>query len=276
MTSAWPEIFLAGLFGLFIGSFLNVVIHRLPKMMERDWKAQALEALGQEAPAEPTYNLALPGSACPHCGHKIAWHENLPVVSYLALRGKCSACRAPIGLRYPIVEAVVCALWAWCAWKHGITWTAGAWAFFASVLVAATMIDADTMLLPDSLTLPLLWAGLIASSLGWTGVPLQEAVWGAVAGYLSLWSIYWAFKLLTRKEGMGHGDFKLLAALGVWFGWQALVPIAIASAGIGAVIGIALKATGKLDGPMPFGPFLALAGLVLMLVGVGPFAALMG
>lgn len=270
MVQVWPLVLLAGIIGLLIGSFLNVVIHRLPQMMERQWAAQCAELNGQEpdATAEP-FNLAVPRSRCPHCGHLIAWYENIPVFSFLALRGRCSGCKARISLRYPLIELATGALFAWSAWRYGISPAAALWCLFSATLIALTLIDWDTTLLPDDLTLPLLWAGLLGAALGWTGVALADAVWGAAAGYLVLWLIYWLFKLATGKEGMGYGDFKLLAALGAWFGWQALVPIALMASGIGAVIGIAMKMTGKAreGGVIPFGPFLALAGLTAMLFG---------
>ena len=264
-----PYTVLIGVLGLLVGSFLNVVIHRLPKMMERGWAAECAQLSGQEAPAQEPFNLVVPRSRCPHCGHPIRWYENIPVLSYLALRGKCSSCRAPIGLRYPLVELVTGGLFAWCAWRWGWGWSAAAWCLFSATLVALTAIDWDTTLLPDDLTLPLLWGGLIAAALGLTGVPLADAVWGVVAGYLSLWLVFWAFKLVTGKEGMGYGDFKLFAALGAWFGWQALVPIILMASVIGAVVGIGMKLTQSLreGGVVPFGPFLALGGLTAMLFG---------
>lgn len=260
---------LGGVFGLLIGSFLNVVIHRLPKMMEQQWAAECAEFSGQEAPPVEKFTLVAPRSRCPHCGHQIGWHENIPVLSYLFLRGKCSACKAPISARYPLVEIATGGLFAWCAWHWGLTPAAAAWSLFAAALIALTLIDWDTTLLPDNITLPLLWAGLVASQVGWTGVPLASAVWGAVAGYLSLWLVYWAFKLATGKEGMGYGDFKLFAALGAWFGWQALVPIILMASVIGAIVGIGMKLSSSLreGGVIPFGPFLALGGITAMLFG---------
>ncbi|MFN3493670.1 MAG: prepilin peptidase [Hydrogenophaga sp.] len=266
---------LMGLLGLLIGSFLNVVIHRLPKMMELQWEREcaamhaspdASEAATEEPPG---FNLMTPRSRCPHCGHAIAWVENIPLVSYAVLRGRCRACSAPISLRYPAVELVTGLLFAWCGWQWGLTWEALAWAGFSAALVALTCIDWDTTLLPDDITLPLLWAGLCGSALNWTGVALGDAVWGAVGGYLSLWLVYWAFKLATGKEGMGYGDFKLFAGLGAWFGWQGLIPIILMASVIGAVIGIAIKLRGKLreGGYLPFGPFLALGGLTAMVFG---------
>ena len=269
---AWVQAALGGLFGLLIGSFLNVVIYRLPKMMERQWVAECAEFSGQaaaESPPEERFNLLVPRSRCQQCGHQIRWYENIPIASYLFLRGRCSSCKTPISPRYPMVELVTGLLFAWCAWRWGWTWTAGAWCLFAAVLVALTLIDWDTTLLPDDLTLPLLWAGLIASMLGWTSVSLGDAVWGAIGGYLSLWLVYWAFKLATGKEGMGYGDFKLFAALGAWFGWQALVPIILMASVIGAIVGIGLKLMSSLreGGVVPFGPFLSMAGLTAMLFG---------
>jgi leader peptidase (prepilin peptidase)/N-methyltransferase len=272
-----PEIdaALAGLLGLLIGSFLNVVIHRLPRMMERQWAEEcAAIAAGDAAPApaapaEEAFNLIVPRSRCPSCGHGIRWYENLPVLSWLALRGRCSACKTPISLRYPLVELATGALFAFCIWRWGVTPVGGAWCAFSAALLTLALIDWDTTLLPDDITLPLLWGGLIAAVLGWTSVPLAGAVWGAVAGYLSLWIIYWAFKLLTGKEGMGYGDFKLFAALGAWFGWEALVPMILVASIVGAVIGIAMKLRSSLreGGYVPFGPFLAAAGLSGMAFG---------
>lgn len=266
---------LMGVLGLLIGSFLNVVIHRLPKMMELAWEREcaalgATSEAGESSATKPVrFNLITPRSRCPHCGHAITWYENIPLFSFIALRGRCRSCATPIGLRYPAVELVTGLLFAWCGWRWGLGWEALAWAGFSAALVALTCIDWDTTLLPDDMTLPLLWAGLCASALGWTNVGLIDAVWGAVAGYLSLWSVYWAFKLTTGKEGMGYGDFKLFAALGVWFGWQGLIPIILMASVIGAVVGIAIKLRGQLreGGYIPFGPFLALGGLTAMIFG---------
>lgn len=270
--TAW--VVLAGVLGLLVGSFLNVVIHRLPKMMEAQWDAECAAHLaaraGQEpaAPAAPALTLARPASRCPHCGHGIRWFENIPVISWLLLRGRCSQCKAPIGWRYPLVELTTGALFAWCIHHWGAGTAGWAWCGFSATLLSLALIDWDTTFLPDSLTLPLLWAGLLAAALRWTPVALHDAVWGAAAGYLSLWSVYWAFRLATGKEGMGYGDFKLLAALGAWFGWQALVPIILASSVIGAVVGIALKLRSSLrpGGYIPFGPFLAGAGFAALLL----------
>lgn len=269
---------LGALLGLLVGSFLNVVVHRLPRMLERQWAddcATAFPARSEgdgaqaTAPAAAAYNLWRPRSSCPHCGHRIAWHENIPVLSWLLLRGKCSACAGAISARYPLTELATALLFAFVAWRWGVTFTAAAWAMFAAALLALALIDWDTTFLPDDINLPLLWAGLIAAALGWTGVALADALWGAVAGYLSLWSVYQAFRLATGKDGMGFGDFKLFAALGAWFGWQALIPMILLASATGAAVGIALKLRGGLrkGGYVPFGPFLALAGLTAMIAG---------
>ncbi|MFM2276274.1 MAG: hypothetical protein RL211_2146 [Pseudomonadota bacterium] len=260
---------LAGLVGLLIGSFLNVLIYRLPKMLERQWAAQCAEMVGKTPEQTEVFNLMLPRSRCQQCGHQIRWFENIPVLSYLFLRGKCSACRTDISLRYPLVELGAGFLFALCGWKWGVTTTTLAWCGFSAVLLALALIDWDTTLLPDDLTLPLLWAGLIGAALRWTATPLNSALWGAVAGYLSLWTIYWLFKLATGKEGMGYGDFKLFAAMGAWFGWEALTPMILMASVIGAIIGIGMKFTRGLreGGYVPFGPFLALSGLASLLFG---------
>jgi len=269
MAGWWMDAALAGVFGLLLGSFLNVVIYRLPKMMEREWAAECAQLTGQPAADAPPFNLMRPRSACRQCGHQIRAWENIPVLSYLALRGRCSACGTPIGLRYPAVELATGALFAFCAWRWGFTVTAAAWCAYSAALLALALIDWDTTLLPDDITQPLAWAGLLAAALQWIPVPLTDALFGAIAGYLSLWLVYHAFKLLTGKEGMGYGDFKLFAALGAWFGWQALVPLILMASVIGAVVGIALKfASGLREGGyVPFGPFLALAGLTGMVFG---------
>ena len=254
--------------GLMIGSFLNVVIHRVPLMMERSWKLDSAETLGLRIDAPPPITLSSPRSRCPSCGHAIAWHENIPVLSYAWLRGRCSSCKTPISARYPLVELLTGALFALVGWHFGAVPGALLWCGFAAVLVALAGIDWDTTLLPDSLTLPLLWAGLVASALGWT-ITLHDALWGAVVGYLSLWAVYWLFKLTTGKEGMGFGDFKLLAALGAWLGVKMILPVVLAASIIGAIVGIGMKFGGALrEGRyVPFGPFLAGAGLVVMLAG---------
>ncbi len=272
------EVFasLAGLVGLLFGSFLNVVIYRMPKMMERQWAAECAElsasAVDESAPSAVAekFNLFVPRSRCSSCGHGIRWYENIPVLSYLFLKGKCSACGVHFGLRYPVVELVTGALFSFCAWRWGASASCFAWCGFSAALLALALIDWDTTLLPDDITLPLLWAGLIAAALQWNpAVSLPNALWGAIGGYMSLWLVYWAFKLVTGKEGMGYGDFKLFAALGVWFGWTALVPIILMASVIGAVVGITMKfSTGLREGGyVPFGPFLAGAGFTAMIFG---------
>ena len=277
-VSQWFDATVFALLGLLIGSFLNVVIYRLPVMLEAQWQAECAELAGKEAAAADRFNLMVPRSRCQKCGHQIRWYENIPIVSYLFLGGKCSACKTRISLRYPLVELVTGALFFYCAWSWGASPTALLWSGFAASLVALALIDWDTTLLPDDMTLPLLWAGLIAAALQWTSVALSAAVWGVVAGYVSLWLVYWAFKLVTGKEGMGFGDFKLFAALGAWFGWQALVPIILMASVIGAVVGIAMKFTSGLreGGYVPFGPFLAGSGLTAMIFGPGAILRVVG
>jgi leader peptidase (prepilin peptidase)/N-methyltransferase len=255
-------------FGLAIGSFLNVVIHRLPKMMEAEWKSQCAELAGAPAAAAPRYNLVVPRSHCPQCKTPLRVADNIPLVSWLVLRGRCSHCGVRIPARYPIVEALTAVLSALVAAKFGFTPAMLLALVFTWILVALTFIDADTTLLPDDLTLPLLWLGLGANVLN-TFVPLKDAVIGAMAGYLVLWSIYWLFKLATGKEGMGYGDFKLLAALGAWMGWKALLPVVLLSSLVGAIVGlllILLARRGR-EIPIPFGPYLAAAGFIVMLAG---------
>jgi leader peptidase (prepilin peptidase) / N-methyltransferase len=268
----FQEIFLSplvlALFGLCIGSFLNVVIHRLPLMLERGWKMESADLLGVAHEETPAITLSTPRSRCPACGHAIAWYENIPLASWLWLRARCSACKTPISARYPLVEVATALLFALVGWRFGAEPVALLWCFFCAVLVALAGIDWDTTLLPDNLTLPLLWAGLASAALGWT-IPLADAVWGAIVGYLSLWSVYWLFKLTTGKEGMGFGDFKLLAALGAWLGWKMILPIVLGASVIGAIIGIIMKMSSSLrEGRyVPFGPFLAGAGLVVLFAG---------
>ncbi|AIY43630.1 Leader peptidase (Prepilin peptidase) [Collimonas arenae] len=259
---------LAAVFGLLIGSFLNVVIHRLPIMMQRESDNYVAHESGKPLPHTDRYNLIVPRSACPQCKHQIGALENVPVLSYLALRGKCASCKTPISARYPIVETFTGALSALLIWHFGSGWVGLATLVFAYLLIAMTFIDADTQLLPDDLTLPLLWLGLLLNLSG-LFVPLNEAVIGAAAGYLSLWTIYWAFKLLTGKEGMGYGDFKLLAALGAWLGWKMLPIIILFSSLVGAIVGIALIIFARRgrDNPIPFGPYLAAAGVLALLYG---------
>jgi leader peptidase (prepilin peptidase)/N-methyltransferase len=255
--------------GLLVGSFLNVVVYRLPKMMIRDWKIQSREML--ELPPEPqteTFNLILPHSRCPHCAHKIRAWENIPVVSYLFLGGKCSQCKAPISKRYPLVELACGVLSAFIAWHFGYGWEAGAMLVLTWGLLSMSLIDADHQLLPDAIVLPLLWLGLIVNSFGLL-TSLTDALWGAVAGYLVLWCVFWLFKLVTGKEGMGYGDFKLLAMLGAWGGWQILPLTILLSSIVGAVLGLILLRlrNAETSTPIPFGPYLALAGWIALLWG---------
>ena len=265
----WSVQLLAALVvGAMVGSFLNVVIHRLPRMLEQQWQAQAREILGLPLEPRARYDLARPASHCPHCGHAISAWENVPLASWLVLRGRCRHCRAPIGWRYPLVELLAALAALAALWRFGMGWQALAGAGFLWCVIALAFIDLDTRLLPDDLTLPLLWAGLLVN-LQEHFASLPEAVLGAVAGYLILWSIYWLFKLLTGKEGMGYGDFKLLAAIGAWLGWTALPLVLLLASLTGAVVGIALKTLGHLGQgqPLPFGPFLAAGGAVTLLWG---------
>ena len=261
------------LFGLLVGSFLNVVIHRIPKMMEATWRQEARELLEQPAPkgeeTPPIFNLVTPGSHCPHCNHRIRWYENVPVVSWALLKGRCSGCKAAISKRYPIIELLTALVAGLCAWRFGYD----PWLIFmlygSFTLLALAVIDLDTTLLPDDLTYPLLWAGLLAAVLGISPVSLSDAGIGAMAGYLALWSLYWVFKLLTGKEGMGYGDFKLLAALGAWLGWQYLPVVVLLSSVVGLVFAVSMMASGsvKRDQGIPFGPYLAIAGWIALLWG---------
>ncbi len=278
----------AFLLSLLVGSFLNVVIHRLPVMLDRQWRAQAEEMLAESGTAAPElqadpastpapakYNLVTPRSACPHCGAPVRAHQNIPLVSYLLLGGKCASCKARISPRYPIVELATALLSAAVVWRFGYHWQSVAALFVTWALVALTVIDLDHQILPDVITLPLLWLGLLASLAWHAGLapPLptdpRSAILGAVAGYLILWSVYWAFKLLTGKEGMGYGDFKLFGALGAWLGWQMLPLVLLLSAFAGAVVGIALIVARGRDRniPIPFGPYLAAAGWIALMWG---------
>lgn len=271
MTPAMDPVALAtmaALFGLLIGSFLNVVIHRLPRMMERDWAAQCAELRGETPPGGEPFSLVKPRSRCPHCGRQVQALENIPILSFLLLRGRCKGCGQKISIRYPLVEATTGLLFGLIAWWFGPTVaTAGAMAFVAA-MIALTCIDFDTQLLPDDLTLPLLWLGLLLNLQG-TFTDLPSAVIGAMAGYLSLWSVYWLFKLVTGKEGMGYGDFKLLAAIGAWLGWQVLPLTILLSSLVGAVVGIALIVLARhgRNVPIPFGPYLAAAGVIALFWG---------
>lgn len=257
-----------GILGLLVGSFLNVVVHRLPRMLEREWQAQCAELRGETPAAGEPFDLARPRSRCPQCGQPIAAFDNIPVLSYLLLGGRCRACRAPIAWRYPLVELGAALLAAAAGWHFGAGVQALAACLLLWTLLALALIDLDTQLLPDCLTLPLLWAGLFFNLNGMF-VSLTQAVVGAMAGYLSLWSVYWLFKLLTGKEGMGHGDFKLLAALGAWLGWSMLPAIILISSVLGALVGISLIALARhgRNVPIPFGPYLALAGMLALFWG---------
>lgn len=259
---------LTALLGLFVGSFLNVVIHRLPRMMEREWHAQAAELRGEPPTRHERFNLATPRSHCPHCGHMIPALENIPIASYLVLRGRCRHCSAPISMRYPVVEVLTAALSGYAAWHFGYGLAALGALLFVWAMVALAFIDLDTQLLPDSLTLPLLWLGLVFNLDGlFTDLP--DAVVGAIAGYLSLWSVYWLFKLATGKEGMGYGDFKLLAAIGAWLGWQMLPLTILFSSLVGAATGIGLIVLARhgRNVPIPFGPYLAAAAILALFWG---------
>jgi len=292
---------LGGVLGLLVGSFLNVVIYRMPVMMYRQWLGDAVgnlmkvdgvpslwslvfgratntppaleKAAGEAAEAVdalPPFDLVRPASRCGHCGAPVRFYQNVPVLSYVFLGGRCGSCKTRISIRYPIVEAVTGLLFALCAWRFGLTLTGALWAAFAALLVCQFLIDLDTQYLPDSLNYALLWLGLVGAALGLTGVPLVSAIWGAVFGYLGLWLIYHAYRLATGKQGMGYGDFKLLAALGAWLGSGYLIAIVLVSSLVGAVLGSILLAAGKLahkDIPISFGPFLAGAGLVCLVLG---------
>ena len=301
LVSQAVDAALAGVLGLLIGSFLNVVIYRLPVMMHRGWLADSLASLApderepnlwttvfgaqQHVPASlaqgareasaavealPALTLSHPRSRCGACNHQLRWYENIPILSYMFLRARCAACKQHISLRYPVVELITALLFALCAWRYGIAPLGGLWMAFCALLVCQFLIDLDTQLLPDSLNYLLLWLGLTGAALGWTGVPLTLAVWGAVLGYLALWLVYHLFRLATGKEGMGYGDFKLLAALGAWLGADYLLAIILVSSLVGAVLGVCLLALGKIahkEIPISFGPFLAGAGLVCFVLG---------
>jgi len=257
------------LLGLLIGSFLNVVIHRMPLMMERGWRVESAELLGVKIDATPEITLSTPRSRCPSCGHQIRWYENIPVASWLWLRGKCSACKAPISMRYPLIEVLTAVLFAACGLHFGAQPTVLLWCGLCATLVALAFIDLDTTFLPDDLTLPLVWAGIVSAAFGWIPVTLAASVGGAVAGYLSLWFVFHAYRLIRGKEGMGAGDFKLLAALGAWLGWQAIPSIILLSSAVGAIVGIALIAFRQHDRevPIPFGPYLAGGGVAALFFG---------
>jgi leader peptidase (prepilin peptidase)/N-methyltransferase len=257
------------LLGLCIGSFLNVVIHRLPLMMEREWKLDSAELLGVKIDEPAPITLSTPRSRCPSCGHQIAWHENIPVLSYLRLRGKCAECKTPISKRYPAIEILTALLFAACGVHFGAQPTTLLWCGLVATLIALAFIDLDTQFLPDSLTLPLLWAGIASAAFGWIPVSLKDSVLGAMAGYLSLWFVFHAYRIIRGREGMGAGDFKLLAALGAWMGWLAIPSIILLSSAVGAIVGIALIAlrSHDRDVPIPFGPYLAGGGVAALFFG---------
>lgn len=254
----------SSIIGLMIGSFLNVVIYRLPKMMEIEWEQNCSE----EKPLERKFNLASPASSCPHCGHRISTIENIPVLSYCWLKGKCSQCKKSISLRYPAIELLSALSVALSFWHFGYSFTAIAASFFILALITLTAIDLDTHLLPDTITLPLLWLGLLFN-LNKGFVDINSAVIGAALGYLILWSVYWLFKLITKKEGMGYGDFKMLAAIGAWFGWQALPAVILLSSLAGSIAGLTMITFGKShrNSQIPFGPFIAAAGIIMLFSG---------
>lgn len=267
----WLFPVLATIFGLIIGSFLNVVIHRLPIMMEREWRKECAESFPEYniKPPQGTYNLSIPASTCPKCDTRIRIIDNVPVISWLLLRGKCHQCSNKISARYPLVELLSGLMSLMVAYQFGFSFYAICLIFFTFALISATFIDLDTMLLPDQLTLPLTWTGIALALIGISPVSLQDAVIGAIAGYLALWVVYWAFKLATGKEGMGYGDFKLLAALGAWLGWQYLPMIILLSSLVGLVFGLIqlrLKRQG-IDKAFPFGPYLAIAGWISLMWG---------
>lgn len=258
----------AALLGLIAGSFLNRVIYRLPRMMQAQWETLHTDSTS----AQPTYNLAMPRSHCPECLHSLKWHHQIPILSFLLLRGRCAHCNTPISWRYPVIELLTAGFFVWAFAQHGWGFQACVWAGFAAALVALAAIDSDTRLLPDAITQPLVWSGLLAASLGLSGIPLSDALWGAAAGYLFLWSVFWLFKGITGKDGMGQGDFKLLAALGAWLGWPALLSLVLIASLTGILGAVVLKLRGQLaeNGEMAFGPCLVLAGLWVMVWGPLP------
>jgi len=263
-ASAWTWPVLLGLIGLLIGSFLNLLVWRLPQMMQRDWEQQCAELQGTSTADTPVFNLATPGSHCTSCHTPLRIIDLVPVLSFVFLKGRCAHCHAKVSWRYPLVELATAVLWAFCAWHWGVSWAALAWAGFASTLLALALIDADTMLLPDSLTLPLMWAGVLLASAGVIPVLLEQSVWGAALGYGVMWLIQSVFGAVTGKQGMGAGDFKLLAALGAWLGWMALPVVVLIASVSGVLIALIGRWRGRLQAgePMPFGPQLVLAGLL--------------
>jgi leader peptidase (prepilin peptidase) / N-methyltransferase len=270
------ELIAATVFGALIGSFLNVIVYRLPIMMENQWRAEYEELTSENnvpilehSPEKPKFNLAIPRSRCQKCQHQIHWYENIPVISFLFLKGCCSNCKSKISIRYPAVEIFTAGMFFYCIYSWGFNFQGVIWCLFSSALIVLALIDWDTTLLPDDITLPLVWLGIICSLLGFNNLSLASSVSGAIIGYMSLWTIYWIFKIITKKEGMGYGDFKLFAALGAWFGANALLPIILVSSIIGAIIGIGMKIKKNLrpGGYIPFGPFLVIAGFSCLFIG---------
>ena len=266
-NSAWP--LLAALFGLQIGSFINLLVWRLPQMMQREWKQQCAEIKGEAKNEPQTFNLATPGSHCTTCHTPLRFIDLVPVLSFVFLQGRCAHCQANVSWRYPLVELAVSVLWAFCAWHWGVTWTAFAWAMFATVNLALALIDADTMLLPDSLTLPLMWGGMLCASLGWINVTMEQSVWGAALGYSTLWLVQAVFGWFTGKQGMGAGDFKLLAAMGAWLGWMALPMLVLIASVSGVIVALVWRLLKRVQAgePLPFGPHLVLASGLLAVAG---------
>lgn len=265
-----PAIFISfcSIIGLMAGSFLNVVIFRLPKILEREWARQCADSSAETVEAMPPYNIIIPRSACIRCGHKITALENIPLMSYALLGGRCSHCHASISLRYPVVELLTALISGYVAWHFGYGFAAFAALAFSWTMIVLAFIDMDTQLLPDDITVPFIWVGLLVN-LADTFVDIHSAVLGAVFGYIALWSIYWSFKLITRREGMGYGDFKLLAAIGAWLGWQMLPLVILVSSITGTIVGtllIAIAKRGRHE-PIPFGPYLAAGGFMALLWG---------
>ncbi len=261
---AYLGIVVAMLLGLQVGSFLNVVVWRLPLMMQHQWEAECAQVQGQASEPQAVFNLSTPRSHCPDCKTPLGFTDLIPVLSYLRLKGQCAHCGATVSVRYPLIEIAVALLWGACAMRWGVSWEAFAWAGFTTVLLALALIDADTMLLPDSLTLPLIWAGVLCASLGVIQLSLLQSVWGAALGYGVLWSVHMTFQLFTGKQGMGAGDFKLLAALGAWLGWMALPIVVLIASLLGVVVALLMRWRGSLQAgePLPFGPCLVVAAWV--------------
>jgi leader peptidase (prepilin peptidase)/N-methyltransferase len=261
-SSVWTWPCVAALIGVQIGSFINLLVWRLPQMMQREWEQQCAELQGQTVTNLPVFNLATPGSHCTSCATPLRSRDLVPVLSFVFLKGRCAHCNTKVSWRYPLVESAVALLWAFCAWRWGVGWGALAWAGFATTLLALALIDADTLLLPDSLTLPLMWAGILLASVGVINLSLEQSVWGAALGYAVLWLVQTVFGAVTGKQGMGEGDYKLLAALGAWLGWMALPAVVLIASVSGVLLAMLWRWRGRLQAgqPMPFGPQLAAAG----------------